>query len=264
MSLNRIAARIAAVQALKGRTLVGNNVMDSQIGALETGVDGGLLTDEEKPFIVVYTDASTTKGMDISQRAFTPNGATEFLFEMGISSAQIFTDPETGETETYPGIPDTDDSFEFHLDMVARQIGDALTDPENEWAEIFRRFLDGAVMLERVRTSGDQKGVKLAAHQIKMTVNLFTDPVRGELKPGHPLAKFFAKAATDESINPAKLDLMQAALNADPYAWQQSLRRYGFTKGEADALLITPHTGVEDGDIELVEINASPALPVTP
>lgn len=35
MSLARIALRIAAVEALKGKTLVGDNVLDSPNGALD-------------------------------------------------------------------------------------------------------------------------------------------------------------------------------------------------------------------------------------
>lgn len=60
MSLIRIAARMAAVRALRGRTLVGDNVLDSQIGALDVGADGELRTEEDKPFISVYTHGKTT------------------------------------------------------------------------------------------------------------------------------------------------------------------------------------------------------------
>lgn len=256
MSLTRIAARIAAVQALKGKTLVGDNVLDSQIGALDVAADGTLRTDEDKPFISVYTDSAKTN--DTALRAWVANGATEILFEMGVTMAHVETDTETGESVIYPGIPATDANIERHLDIIARQIGDAMSDPANEWAEIFRALHNGNETIERARTSNDTSGVKLAAQQIKLTVGLFNDPVRGvALKPEHPLAKFFAKAATVPELA-APVALMQAQIAGTELYWQTDLRRYGMTRTEGENLLVTPQDGAED-NVLLVEIDAAPA-----
>lgn len=280
MSLTRIAARIAAVYALRGKTLVGDNVLDSQIGALDITADGELRTDEEKPFISVYADAA--KSDDNVLRSWTDNGATDFLFEMGVTAAHTEMDEETGATTLIGvGIPATDAAFEFLLDVVARQIGDTLSDPENEWAEIFRKFHRGNARIERARTSGDGSGIRLAAQQIRLTVDLVADPVRGvELNPAHPLAMFFAKAATLTVPNPdhdpddpdstavipdpvlnAQVALMRAQLAGSEYDWQTALRRYGMTKTEGENMLIVPPDGVE-GDIAIVEVGAAPVVPV--
>lgn len=259
MSLTRIAARIAAVQALKGRTLVGDNVLDSQIGALEADADGSLRTDEDRPFISVYTDAAKSEGATL--RSWADNGATEFLFEMGVTAAHTEFNEDTGETTLLGvGIPGTDSAFEFLLDVVARQVGDALTDPENEWAEIFRSLFWDIDRIERARTSGDGGGVKLAAQEVRLTVNLFADPVKGEtLKPASPMARFFAKAATlDDPVVTAQVALMQAQIAGTPFEWQTIQRRYGLIKDEMDALLLSTPEGAEP-DIELVEIDAQPA-----
>lgn len=265
MSLNRIAARIAAVQALRGRTLVEDNVLDSDIGALDVQADQSLRTDQEKPFISVYCDASVNKDGPASDqlRALVPNGITEFLFEAGITAAMTVTDPDTDESFIVPGIPATDPAFEFHLDIVMRQISDALTDPTNEWAEVFRKFCRSFISIERARASGDDKGVRLAAHQLKLTVDLWPDPVRGmELKPEHPLAMFFAMAdACADSVMAAKVAMMRAQLNGDEHDWQLALRRYGMTHGEADAMLLTTPNGAE-ADVLVVEVNATPVVPV--
>ncbi|KAB1086485.1 hypothetical protein F4V91_08615 [Neorhizobium galegae] len=256
MSLNRIAARIAAVQALKGKTLVGDNVLDSQIGALDIAADGTLRTDEDRPFISVYTDAA--KSQDNPLRGFVANGSTEFLFEMGVTAAHVETDSETGESVIYPGIPATDASFEFLLDIVARQIGDALTDPANEWAEIFRRFHYGNEVVERARTSNEGGGAKLAAQQLKLTVTLFPDPVRGStLGDNTPLAFFFAKAETVPELT-EWVALMQAQLAGAEYDWQTLLRRYGITRSEGDSLRITPAEGAE-ADVTVTEIDVAPS-----
>lgn len=282
MSLNRIAARIAAVQALRGRTLVGDNVLDSQIGALDVAADGSLRTEEDRPFISVYTDAAKIDGDEAALRAFVVNGETEFVFEAGVTAAHVETDG-TGVSTIYPGIPGTDAAFEVHLDLTMRQIGDALSDPENEWAEIFRKFISHFVKVERARTSGAENGVRLAAQQLRVTAVLRPDPVRGvELKPAHPLAMFFAKAATVTVPNPAhdpddenspatipdpvvaaQVALMQAQLSGAEYEWQTAMRRYGMTKTEADNLLLTTPEGAE-ADIAVVDINAAPAVPGGP
>lgn len=263
MSLNRIAARLAAVYALRGKTLVGDNVLDSQIGALDVTADGELRTDEEKPFISVYADAA--KSEENMLRSWTDNGATDFLFEMGVTAAHTEMDEETGATTLIGvGIPATDAAFEFLLDVVARQIGDTLSDPENEWAEIFRKFHMGNGLIERARTSGDGSGIRLAAQQIKLTVTLMPDPVRGkELKPESPMALFFAKAATvsDPVLN-AQVALMQAQIAGTSTDWQTELRRYGITRTEGENMLIVPPDGVED-DIAIVEVGAAPVAPVS-
>lgn len=261
MSLTRIAARLAAVYALRGKTLVGDNVLDSQIGALDVTADGELRTDEEKPFISVYADAA--KSEENVLRSWADNGATDFLFEMGVTAAHTEFNDETGETTLVGiGIPATDAAFEFLLDVVARQIGDTLSDPENEWAEIFRKLHRGNARIERARTSGDGSGIRLAAQQIRLTVELVADPVRGvDLKPAQPIAMFFAKAATlgDPVLN-AQVALMQAQLAGSEYDWQSDLRRYGLTRTEGENLLIVPPDGV-DADITIVEVGAAPASP---
>jgi hypothetical protein len=255
MSLMRIAARIAAVQALKGKTLVGDNVLDSQIGALDVAADGTLRTEEESPFITVYTDAAKSEGNRL--RSWLDNGATEFLFEAGITAGHTVTDPDTGES-VLVGIPATDASFELLLDIVARQIGDAMTDPDNEWATIFARMNMGNTSVERARTSNDSGGVRLAAQQIKLTVSLIADPALGaELKPEHPLAQFFAKVATlnDPAIN-KQAELMQICLAGSAADWKVNLRRYGHTNIEGVNLGLVP---VADGDIGGVEAEAQVA-----
>ncbi|MBY3434825.1 hypothetical protein [Rhizobium laguerreae] len=256
MSLMRIAARIAAVQALKGKTLVGDNVLDSQIGALDVAADGTLRTDEESPFITVYTDAGKSESNRL--RSWVDNGSTEILFEMGVTAAHIVTDPDTGESTVYPGIPGTDSAFELMLDVVARQIGDAMSDPDNGWADVFRGLHLGNATIGRARTSSDGAGVRLAAQQIKLTVDLFPDPVSGvELKPAHPLAKFFAKAAEVPELA-TRVDLMQACLAGSAYDWKTNLRRYGLTRAEGDAMLLTPTEGAED-DVVIGEVVVAPS-----
>lgn len=254
MSLIRIAARMAAVRALRGRTLVGDNVLDSQIGALDVGADGSLRTEEDRPFISVYTHSGKTTATGL--RALNGNGPTEFLFEAGITAAMTETDPETGVSQLVGiGIPATDPAFELHLDLVARQIADALNDPDNEWADIWRACVHSVQSVERERTSGDGGGVRLAAQQIKVVADLFPDPATGAtLADTHPLALFLAKAdAEGDAVLDEATEAMRAALTGNAPQWKLDLRRYGNKMTEGQSLTYVP---VADGDIGGAEFDA--------
>ncbi|WP_245407490.1 hypothetical protein [Rhizobium sp. SEMIA4064] len=224
--------------------MVGDNVLDSEIGTLDIGADGALRTHKERPFISVYVGASkVTEGLET--RALNKNGNVDIIFEAGIASPHVVTDPETDESVIYGGLPATDANFEFHLDMTMRQIGDALNDPQNEWADLFRCLSLRLVGVERDRVSADANGTRLAAHRLKLTTEVVADPVRGTaLGPGTPLARFFAKCETDlirKSPDMAKnIELMRAQISGDVDELQAAMRRYGMVYGEADAMLMTP------------------------
>ena len=259
MSLIRIAARMAAVRALRGNTLVGDNVLDSQIGALDVGADGALRTDEDKPFISVYTHGA--RSGDNQLRGLNANGVTEFLFEAGITAAMVERDEETGADTLYGiGIPGTDAAFEFHLDLVARQIADTLNDPDNAWAEVWRKCCNSITGVDRERTSGDRTGVRLAAHQIKITADLFPDPAKGvTLAATHPLSMFFTLAdASDDQLAIEAADAMRAAIAGEMPQWKLDLRRYGLARSEGDNLQVTTPEGAEAG-VGIDEIDAHPA-----
>lgn len=245
MSLVRIALRICAVQALRGKTLVGDNVLDSEIGALETTADGALKTTKDRPFISVYTDDSKVKdGHDL--RSFCQNGQIEIVFEAGIATPHLVTNDDTDQTEVMNGLPATDAAFEFHLDMVMRQIGGALTDPKNEWAEIFRNLIVSNASYQRSRISGDTNGVRLAAHQLRVTANIVADPSIGFDLPT-AMARFFEKCERDLVLTDpgvaTKVSVMRAMLSGSEGDLDAAMRRYGMTHSEADAMLLTPVEG---------------------
>lgn len=240
MSLVRIAARIAAVEALKGNTLVGDNVLDSEIGAFSQGADGATRTDEDRPFIAVYTDGSENK--ENALRSMSVNGVTDFIFEAGVTTTMTVTDPDTLETVVMPGIPATDKAFEFYLDMIARQIADTLTSPDNAWAEVFRGLTSTFHGIKRARTSSDSSGVRLAGQQITVSAVLVNEPARGvALAETHGLSKFFALASTlPDPVVATQIALMQAQLSGTVSDYKIMQQRFGRTNAEAAA------TGLEE------------------
>ena len=181
MSLARIALRIAAVEAIKDQTLVGENVLDSPNGALDIQADGTLRTDEDRPFVSVYTDTGTADS--ITGRSLIENGSCVLVIESGISMAMTETNSETDVSEIVGvSIPPSDRAFEFYLDVVQRQVLDALSDPDNAWAEIYRSLHYSVTKVEIGGRRNTDDGQRLAGHQIRITLNLIDDPVRGEVE----------------------------------------------------------------------------------
>lgn len=237
MSLTRIALRIAAVEALKGRTLVGANVLDSPNGALDVQADGTLRTAEDRPFVAIYTDQGRSE--NISGRSLTENGACDIIFEMGISSAMLELNKETGETAMVGiAIPASDQASEFFLDVVQRQIRDALVDPANPWAEIYRGLHYRVLKIEFAGARNTEDGQKLAGHQMRLTVELADDPVRGEaMDPGAPLLKFLdALEASGDEVYETQAATMRSLLSGSAEDWEQLQWRQGMTAAELLAL----------------------------
>ncbi|HEV7293095.1 MAG TPA: hypothetical protein VGN79_12320 [Devosia sp.] len=236
MSLTRIALRIAAVEALKGRTLA-ERVMDTPNGALDIQADGSLRTNEERPFISVYTDQG--KAENITGRSLIENGVCDIVFEMGISMAMTEVNQETGAT-TIVGIavPATDRSFEFFLDIVQRQIADALNDPANAWAEIYRGLHYRVVKIEYAGARNTDDGQRLAGHQMRISLELADDPVAGEeLDADDPFAKFLALLeASDDAIYQTQAATMRQLLTGSNEPWETLQRRHGMTAAELLAL----------------------------
>jgi len=247
MSLTRIALRIAAVEALKGRTLVGDNVLDSPNGALDIQADGTLRTDEEKPFISVYTDQGKAEG--VTGRSLIENGVCDIVFEMGVSLGMTEVNQDTGEA-TLVGIqvPASDSTKEFFLDVVQRQLTDALTDPDNPWAEIYRGLHYDVVKIEYAGARNADDGQRLAGHQMRISVRLADDPVTGEeLDPQAAFAQFLAALeATSDSTYLKQAATIRSLLAGSNEPWQSLQRRHGMTASELLALGRGPVAGDQE------------------
>lgn len=240
--LAKIAWRMATVAALKGATIVGSNVLDSEIGALEVGADGQLRTDQETPFHSVYVDgAKLEQSSDNVLRALHASGLADLTIETGITTTMTEIDDATGAS-TIVGIeiPATDAAFEFFLDCAGREVVNALTDPNNEWAEIWRSLTAKIVKIDRKRTSDATNGTRIAAHQLIITAELLPDPVFGEpVRDGSVWHRFFAKLSEDDDPIVVKKREALLALLGDPattLASEAQRRRFGMTLAEVRAL----------------------------
>lgn len=265
MSLCRIALRISAVEAIKGRTLVGDNVLDTPNGALDIQADGSLRTDEERPFVAVYTDQG--KAENITGRSLVENGLCDVVFEAGVSMAMVETDQNTGvSTLTGVGVPASDSGFEFLLDIVERQIADALNDPDNSWAEIYRGLHDDVVKIDFAGARNSVDGQRLAGHQKRITVRLVDEPFGGELVPDAPFSRFLDALEVSGNANYVEMAAtMRAVLSGSEDDLQKLRRKHGLTQDEATALGLTPlvvdgedvATLTVEGPVSVVEVGGS-------
>lgn len=240
MSLIRIAARTAVVQALKGRTLVGNNVLDSETGGIDINSDGSITVAEDLPFISVYTDASATGTPINDLRALVSNGPTEFVFETGVTATMVETNEAGESTLTGIGIADTDRAMEIQLDLIVRQIFVALTDPDNEWAQIFSGLTTSILDVQRARIGTAAGGLRRVGQQVKIKYSLVVDPVWGDpLKPASSFSKFLTKL--DTACDPDLVTLatlLRAQLGEPGEGLNINQRRYGLTFDEMRAMLL--------------------------
>lgn len=237
MSLSRFAIRLAAVQALKGRTLAGDAVRNSRIGAIDVAADGSLQVNEDRVFLDVFTDDSETT--DAYRRDLHENGDLALNFESGITSTMVETDDAGQSVVTGVGIPATDDAFEATLDILDTQIRAALTNPANEWAEIWLRLTNGFSKIERKRAASADDGLRRAARQLRITLKARPDPVLNEpLAETSPFKRFRALVERDLPNMLPQVDMMMG-LPADGYSIDMIRSAYGHTQSEADALAYT-------------------------
>lgn len=259
MSLTMMALRIAAVQALKaGGTLVGDNVLDSQISAIDQTADGQLRSDQQRPFIAVYTDAA--KAQDLGQTGLRSNGRVDIMFNCGVSVTMAETNKETGETQIVDLFPATDANLEAVLDALDVQISRVLTDPDNPWAQVFGDFVQAYVAKEHVRGGSSAENVRLAAGQTKLTVDVFADPRHGQpLATGGPWPRFLALLSDYNLLE--QLALFQQLLG-DPVsgAYEEFERLTGMTTRDAQSLRLYTFGGVPR-DVVVTDA-ASEAVPV--
>ncbi|EEE36233.1 hypothetical protein RKLH11_66 [Rhodobacteraceae bacterium KLH11] len=252
MSLTMMALRISAIQALKaGKTLVGDSVLDSQISVFDQTADGSLSTKVERPFIAVYTDSA--KSEDLEHSGLRANGMVEMLFNCGVSMTMAQTNKETGETYILQELPATDANFEAVLDVLGVQIGRALSNPDNEWAQVFGNFVKSYGAKECVRSSSTADNVRLAAAQIKLTVEVFADPIHGqELSDQSPWRRFLSLMERDAI---RQLTLFQDLLGvADPATVFDYERLTGMTVQTVEDLRLGGFEGVaRTGELTEVE-----------
>lgn len=255
MSLARLALRVATVEALRGRTMVGDNVRDSDMSAIDIAADGSLRTDEDRLFVLVYTDDG--RSTEVPLRDLHSNGEVDLVLEFGVATPMVVTNPDTGESVISGSIPATDAAFEMALDIIDRQIASALAG-DGKWPTIWKRLSSRTVKVERRRAVNAEQGVRFAARQVVVTLDLKPDPVMGA-PLGGVWQEFAAAVADDRSdLSPVVADMLGAETPA--LTIQQMRERFGHTPQESVALGYGPfHPGGENYLITEPQVDGDPS-----
>jgi len=228
--LSRFALRAATVRALRGATWAGSRVMDSELAAIDD-----VAAEHPQPVIVVYTDDGTFKTGPHRGLAGA-NGMQSLVIEIAVT--QRMTVEHQGEQVIVYDQTWTDAKMELTLDLIERQVLCALTDPNNVWGEMWRRFAVATGDRTSNRGNSVREGVRFSGRQIMIPVELPRDPVPGA-KPSALWDDFRTLAATDPELAPA-LAMIDAALAGSQVEpdWTVLSRAYALTAGGADALMV--------------------------
>ncbi len=220
MSITRIAVRQCVVGALTGATLVGNNVNDSQIGEIDKNAK-----ESEQPFIAVYTDDQSQTSLDV---------IIEFVV-----SVKMMGDDDVVAT----GMPATDAGIELMLDAIESQIKTALSDPANEWGQLFETFMPKEREWKSERGATDE-GIRFAARRLTISGNVLADPTYGNpVVENSVWQKMLVLMDSKEPLHQTR-DLIKSLMgvgDVDIEHWFNQQRADGLARVHADALLMTPH-----------------------
>lgn len=188
MSLARLALRLATVLALRGATMAEGRVRDSALSDLDA-----ILERDQAPIITVSTEATERKGAEPTQQ-------TRLVIELALLVK--VRDPSDATGSPVLGIPETDSELDFMLDLFEREVLDALADPQNAAADLWRAIILGAPHpnspgheYSSIRGIG-AAGQRLAARQILIATDLVLDPARGDAVPDW-LARLLALLEND-------------------------------------------------------------------
>lgn len=175
MGIVRALIKIAATEALRGRTMAENRVHDSLIAALPMILDG-----EPAPVIAVSIDDSLSQARE---GLFRTDVEMTLVLQMALARSVTVT-VTTGEGEEQQTaaleIGDADAALDISLDLLDRQVRVALSDPDNPWAELFRTLVPSIGRIADMRLSDPESGRRYAARIVEMTIEPIAEPAPGQ------------------------------------------------------------------------------------
>ncbi|WP_262027578.1 hypothetical protein [Microvirga sp. Mcv34] len=237
MSLSIDVLRLITVRAIKGRTLVGDRVLDSANLSADLAVEG-----DDGGVVTVYTNEASLALDGNSLTSF--EGNVDLVIEISIAGrVAVRYENDNGETveEVETVIRPTDEGLELSVGIIARQITNALLDPESPWADLWRTFAPKRDRIRIRRGESGQGAPRFASRQIVMTVDVLSDPPPGvNLDASSEWVawkRFVDLAAEDDDLSgPAKMIRGIIENGPVPNTWEEALHAMG-ASGDAAASL---------------------------
>jgi hypothetical protein len=260
VSLASFAVRTCTIEALRGNTLVADEIIDSPIDPIDFA--GSI----SAPTIAVFSEAErlTPQGRSFHMtRDDTPQDGHVLTLSMMIYL------PST-PVVSLPGRPDLKiDALEsgaaFVFDLVYRQMVRALTLLDGPWSALWRRAvvdIDTAEMGAFVLETG--KGVRIPARQITLRLGVIDEPAFcGEAVPFW--TDFVAALAASDDLADYAPIIADALAGGDLPKWRGTAALMGLSPDEAVAIGQGPVGGDStDPIVPMMQVAVDDRAPVDP
>jgi hypothetical protein len=227
VSLVALGLRLAALQALAGRTVAEGRIADSRIPPVDQRA-----VEDRLAAIAIYTDEETgaPAGLALGQA---DDRALLFVLELALAEATVV------EGEATVTIPSTDAGMELALDILQRQVLRVLQSDDGPWAELWRTLAQRAVKFERRRGAGMvEQGVRFAARQLIVTLQPMHEPSFGP--PTGPFAQLLALMADTPDLAPLVEVLAEVIARGDLADWRIAQSDFGLTHDGVRGMGIAP------------------------
>lgn len=174
MSVVRQLVQIAVVEAVRNRTLAGNDVFDSRMDTLDS-----LLKGERRPLLIFSIEEAEQEVGGQGESGLLGRAARLTAFvQAGVASGEAVRDGNN--TIIRPAIGETDAAYEATLNILDRQWRQILHDFEDPWAVLFRELVTGVGVIKDTRASDPETGSKHAARFTQFHLNVIADPLPGD------------------------------------------------------------------------------------
>jgi hypothetical protein len=237
VSLAVAAIKIAALQALKGRTSAGEAVFDSAVEPFDA------LRDNGAPVVVIYCDSGKrdVQGRDL----FGARQVFDLAFDMFVAQAVTV---DAGEMEIR--IPASDEGNEIYLRSLAYEVEKVLLSEQSTWPELFRGLWFRASdrdLCEWDRGAIADKGRRQALLRAIYKVETIADPTPGA-EPEGVWADLLAAMEADEELSDLARYWRQLIVGTIVPSWRQAQAALGLTLAGIRGIGIAPQDDTEVGE----------------
>lgn len=234
MSLTRLAMRLAAARALKGRTLAGPRVFDSAVDPIDQTI-----AEQRQPLIVLTTDEHELEvtGRDLGSG----NHQCDLVIEVAIA-ARVEVPASDGQGgQITIAIPHTDEGMELTLDLMEHQVVAVLTRDDNAWSQVWMKLVPRIQRRLSRRGASAENGVRFAARQLVLTCDLVdTPPIGAAPEAGTAWGDVLAAMEGDAALAPIAAMLRAEVAGASVSNWEQAAQMLGIPLEVTDQLGVVP------------------------
>lgn len=259
MMLSMDVLRWVTVMALRDRTWAGPRVYDSP------GQPADLRMESERaPFVAVYTDDADFEleeetGVGVAS-LYDSGGTALLIIEVAVAGQMQDVAPaddpedEPEDADMFRVVADrnilaaTDQGLEARIGFISRQVMDALADPSNPWAELWRRMTPVRKKVE-VRRGGPgneaaQEGAQRFASRImRLHLGILGEPAPGEAQPPEGFwPAFLALASESEEMSGIASIIQDHLETKETNAWRNAQRAMSLTERGVRGIGIGPAT----------------------